>query len=137
METTPTTSQVTTFNFGTASENANTLISQGYCVNGTIYISGQYAHDMQDAVVGVGDFEAQVRQTLTNIDKVLAGFHVTKANIAELVVYLTNPREQAAPLTPLLQEYLGAHRPAGTVLGTTGLWYPEQLIEIRVIAHAN
>jgi enamine deaminase RidA (YjgF/YER057c/UK114 family) len=65
--TTPTTSQVTTFNFGTASENANTLISQGYCVNGTlyiyiyIYISGQYSHDTQDALVGVGDFEAQVR----------------------------------------------------------------------------
>lgn len=137
METTPTTSQVTTFNFGAASENANTLISQGYCVSGTIYISGQYAHDTEDAVVGVGDFEAQVKQTLKNIDKVLAGFHVTKANIAELVVYLTNPREQAAPLTPLLQEYLGTHRPAGTVLGTTGLWYPEQLIEIRVVAHAN
>lgn len=137
METTPTTAKVTTFDFGAASENANTLITQGYCVNGTIYISGQYSHDTQDAVVGVGDFEAQVRQTLKNIDKVLAGFHVTKTNIAEVVVYLTNPREQAGPLTPLMQEYFGAHRPAGTVLGTTGLWYPEQLIEIRVIAHAN
>jgi 2-iminobutanoate/2-iminopropanoate deaminase len=36
-----------------------------------------------------------------------------------------------------MQEYFGAQRPAGTVLGTTGLWYPEQLIEIRVVAHAN
>jgi hypothetical protein len=31
---------------------------------------------------------------------VLAGFHVTKTNIAEVVVYLTNPREQAGPLPP-------------------------------------
>ena len=137
MEPAPTTAKVTTFNLGAASEHANALISQGYCVNGTIYISGQYSHDTQDAVVGVGDFEAQVRQTLRNIDKVLAGFHVTKNNIAEVVVYLTNPREQAGPLAPLLQEYMGAHRPAGTVLGTTGLWYPEQLIEIRVVAHTN
>lgn len=137
METTPTTSKVTTFHLGAASEHANTLISQGYSVNGTIYISGQYSHDTQDAVVGVGDFEAQVRQTLKNIDRVLAGFHVTKANIAEVVIYLTSPREQAAALAPLLQEYMGAHRPAGTVIGVTGLWYPEQLIEIRVVAHAN
>ena len=137
METPTTSAKVTTFTLGTASEHANTLISQGYCVDGTIYISGQYSHDTQDAVVGVGDFEVQVRQTLQNIDKVLAGFHVTKNNIAEMVIYLTNPREQSAALAPLLQEYMGAHRPAGTVLGTTGLWYPEQLIEIRVVAHAN
>ena len=137
METTPTTAKVTTFNLGAASEHANTLISQGYCVNGTIYISGQYSHDTDDAVTGKGDFEAQVRQTLINIDTVLAGFHVTKNNIAELVIYLTNPAEQAAAVAPLLQQYLGAHRPAGTVIGVTGLWYPEQLIEIRVVAHAN
>ena len=81
MEETPATSKVTTFNFGAASEQANTLISQGYSVNGIIYISGQYSHNTTDAVVGVGDFEAQVRQTLKNIDRVLAGFHVTKSNI--------------------------------------------------------
>ena len=67
----------------------------------------------------------QARQTLKNIDRVLAGFHVTKSNIAEMVIYLTNPREQSAPLAPLLQEYMGQHRPAGTVIGVTGLWYPK------------
>lgn len=137
METAPTTAKVTTFNLGAASEDANTLISQGYQVNGTIYISGQYSHDTQGAVTGVGDFEAQVHQTFQNLDKVLAGFHVTKVNIAEVIIYLTNPREHAEPLAPLLQEYLGAHRPAGTILGTTGLWYPEQLLEIRAVAYAN
>lgn len=137
MEIVPKTSKVTTFNLGAASEHANTLISQGYSVNGTIYISGQYSHDTEDVVVGVGDFEAQVRQTLKNIDRVLAGFYVTKSNIAEVIVYLTNPREQSALLVPLLQEYMGEYRPAGTVIGVTGMWYPEQLIEIRVVAHTN
>lgn len=137
MEKTNIASSATTFNFGAASEDANGLISQGYSVNGTIYVSGQYSHDTQDAVVGESDFEAQVRQTLKNVDRVLAGFHVTKSNIAEVVIYLTNPREQALLLAPLLQEYMGEHRPAGTIIGVTGLWYPEQLIEIRVVAHAN
>ena len=131
------TATVKTFNLGSASEHADNLISQGYSVNGTIYISGQYSHDTTDAVTGVGDFAAQVRQTLKNIDRVLAGFNVTKSNIADMTIYLTNPPEQSGPLVPLLQEYMGKHRPAGTVIGVTGLWYPEQLIEIRVVAHEN
>ncbi|TSJ36445.1 RidA family protein [Mucilaginibacter corticis] len=137
MEQSNTTAKVKTFNLGAASEYANILISQGYSVNGMIYISGQYAHDTSDAVTGVGDFAAQVRQTLKNIDLVLAGFDVTKTNIADMIIYLTNPPEQSGPLVPLLQEYMGEHRPAATVIGVTGLWYPEQLIEIRVVAHAN
>lgn len=137
MEKVTNTANVKTFNFGLASENANTLISQGYSVNGTVYISGQYSHDTTDEVTGVGDFEFQVKQTLKNIDKVLAGFNLDRKNIAEMTIYLTNPQEQAAPLVPLLQKFVGDHRPAGTVIGVTGLWYPEQLIEIRVIAHAN
>jgi 2-iminobutanoate/2-iminopropanoate deaminase len=137
METATTASKVKTFNLGASSEYANILISQGYSVNGMIYISGQYAHDTTDAVTGVGDFEAQVRQTLKNIDRVLAGFNVTKSNIADMIIYLTNPPEQSGPLVPLLQEYMGEHRPAATVIGVTSLWYPEQLIEIRVVAHTE
>lgn len=57
-------------------------ISQGYSVNGTIYISGQFSHDTEGAFVGVGDIEAQTRQTLDNLDRVLAGFGVTKSNLA-------------------------------------------------------
>lgn len=137
MEKATTTSKVKTFNLGAASEYANTAISQGYSVNGTLYISGQYSHDTTDAVTGVGDFEAQVQQTIKNIDLVLAGFNLRRSNIADMIIYLTNPAEQAAPLVPLLQEFVGQHRPAATVIGVTSLWYPEQLIEIRVVAHAD
>lgn len=130
-------SNVTTYNHGAGSADANGLISQGYRVNGTIYVSGQFSHDMQGAAVGEGDFAAQARQTLENLDRVLAGFNVTKSNLAEMVVYLTNPTEQSGLLAPLLADYLGEHRPAGTVIGVTGLWYPHQLIEIRAVAHAD
>ena len=130
-------SKVSTYNHGAGSAEANAVISQGYRINDTIYISGQYSHDMKDQIVGVGDFGAQARQTFENIDRVLAGFNVKRSNIAELVVYLTNPREQSERLTPIIQGYLGDHRPAATVIGTTGLYYPEQLIEIRVVAHTD
>ena len=127
-------SKVTTYN---PSEEDNAIISQGYSVNGTIYVSGQYSHDTQGAFVGEGDFEVQARQTLENLDRVLAGFNVTKSNVAELVIYLTNPREQSELLAPLLKEYVGDHRPAATVIGVTGLWFPQQLLEIRAVAHTD
>ncbi|WP_029625317.1 RidA family protein [Sphingomonas sp. PAMC 26605] len=129
--------QVETFNFGSGSPEANTVISQGYRINDTIYISGQFSHDEKGKFVGVGDFATQARTTLANIDRVLAGFKLKRSNISELVVYLTDPRKQSDPLIPILQAYLGDHRPAGTVIGTTGLFYPDQLIEIRVVAHTD
>lgn len=62
-------------------------VAQGYSINGTIYIAGQFSHDMQGTFIGVNDIEAQVRQTLDNLDRVLAGFNVTKSNIAELEIF--------------------------------------------------
>ena len=55
-------------------------ISQAYSVNGTIYISGQFSHDSGGAFVGEGDIETQTRQTLKNLDHVLAEFGATKCD---------------------------------------------------------
>ncbi len=129
-------SKVTTYNHGAGSKVANAFSSQGYCVNGTIYISGQYSHNMQGEFVG-GDLEAQARQSLENLDRVLAGFNVTKSNIADVVVYLTNPQEHLWQVAALFAEYIGDHRPALTGIGVTYLAFPEQLVEIRVIAHTD
>ena len=111
-------------------------VTQGYSVNGTIYISGQFAHDLQGNFVGENDFAAQTRQTLDNLDRVLAGFNVTKHNLAEVVIYLTNPTEHFEPCVALLKEYVQHHRPAGTLRGVSHLAFPHQLIEIRAVAHA-
>jgi 2-iminobutanoate/2-iminopropanoate deaminase len=112
-------------------------VSQGYSINGTIYIAGQFSHDMQGAFVGEGDIVAQARQTLENLDRVLAGFHVTRANLAEVVIYLTNPSEHFEPCVALFKEYVGQHRPAGTLIGVSGLAFPHQLIEVRAVAHTD
>lgn len=111
-------------------------VSQGYSVNGTIYISGQCSHDMQGTFIGEGDLEAQTRQSLENLDRVLAGFGVTRSNIAEMEIFLTNPQEHFQPCVALFKEYVGDHRPAATLVGVSGLAFPQQLIEIRAVAHA-
>ncbi|USB33459.1 RidA family protein [Paenibacillus sp. YPG26] len=112
-------------------------ITQGYSVNGTIYISGQFSHDKEGTFVGEGDIEAQIRHTLDNLDRVLAEFNVTKSNLAYVEVYLTNPQEHFEPVVRLFKEYVGDHRPAGSLIGVTYLAYPEQLIEVSAIAHTD
>jgi 2-iminobutanoate/2-iminopropanoate deaminase len=127
---------VTRYDHGVPWELAHGM-TQGYCVNGMIYMSGQFAHDMEGALVGVGDFEAQLRQTLANLDRVLAGFNVGRSNIAELTVYLTNPGDHFGLFGPIYKAYVGDHRPAATVVGVTALAFPEQLVEIRAVAHTD
>lgn len=112
-------------------------ITQGYNVNGTIYISGQFSHDKEGAFVGEGDIEAQIRHTLDNLDRVLAEFNATKSNLAYVEIYLTNPQEHFEPVVRLFKEYVGEHRPAGSLIGVTYLAYPKQLIEVSAIAHTD
>lgn len=112
-------------------------ITQSYSVNGTIYISGQFSHNMEGTFIGEGNIEAQTRQTLENLDRVLEGFGVTKSNLAYMEIYLTNAQEHSEPVLRLFKEYLGQHRPAGSLIGVTYLAFPEQLIEISAVAHAD
>ncbi|WP_025028919.1 RidA family protein [Caldalkalibacillus mannanilyticus] len=112
-------------------------VTQGYSFNGTIYISGQFSHDMQGTFVGKGNIETQMRQTLENLDRVLAGFGVTRSNLAEMEVFLTNPQEHFDQTVLLYKEYVGDHRPAVTLVGVSGLAFPHQLIEIRAVAHTD
>ncbi|EFI68949.1 hypothetical protein BFZC1_08840 [Lysinibacillus fusiformis ZC1] len=112
-------------------------ISQGYSVNGTIYISGQFSHDTEGAFVGDGDIEAQTRQTLENLDRVLEGFGATKYNLAYLEIYLTNAKEHTEPVIRLFKKYMEQHRPAGSLIGVNYLASPEQLIEISAVAHTD
>ncbi|WP_435925355.1 RidA family protein [Paenibacillus sp. DYY-L-2] len=127
---------IKTYDHGVAWEEGNG-VTQGYSVNGTIYISGQFSHDMEGSFVGAGDIEAQTRQTLENLDRVLSGFGVTRSQLAYVEIYLTNPQEHFETCIGLFKEYMGQHRPAGTLLGVTYLAFPDQLIEISAVAHKD
>ncbi|MFD1884917.1 RidA family protein [Paenibacillus wenxiniae] len=110
-------------------------ISQGYRVDNTIYISGQFAHNADGELVGAENIEAQVRQTLNNLDSVLEQFGVTKSNLAYVELYLTDAQKHGEKAIELFKDYVGEHRPAGSMIGVTYLAFPEQLVEIRAVAH--
>ncbi|WP_411344506.1 RidA family protein [Paenibacillus sp. WLX1005] len=110
-------------------------ISQGYRVDQTLYISGQFSHNAEGEFVGTGDITAQMQQTLNNLDGVLKQFGVTKSNIAYVELYLTDAQAHGEMAIEIFKEYVGEHRPAGSMIGVTYLAFPEQLVEIRAAAH--
>ena len=54
--------QTSIYNHGVAWEEGNS-VSQGYSVNGTIFIAGQFSHTLEGEFVD-GDAAAQTRKTL-------------------------------------------------------------------------
>jgi len=136
LDTTKTPTTTTTFVHGVPWEDAYG-VAQAYCAKGLIFISGQFSHDMEGNFVGAGDITAQTRQTLDNLDRVLAGFDVTRRNLAELEMFLTDPAAHFEPCVSQLKDYLGGHRTAATLVGVSGLAFPHQLIEIRAVAHTD
>lgn len=112
-------------------------ISQAYSVNGTVYISGQFSHDSRGAFVGEGDIEMQTRQTLKNLDHVLVELGATNRNLAYVEIFLADAGAHADSVIKLFKEYLGKHRPAGTLVGVPNFAFPSQLIEISAVAHVD
>ncbi|MDQ0229177.1 RidA family protein [Metabacillus malikii] len=112
-------------------------ISQGYSVDNTIYISGQFSYNQEGQFTGTDDIEAQTRLTFENLDRILKEFNVTKNNLAYVELYLTKPEAHFDTVINMYKEYIGTHRPAGSLIGVTYLAFPEQLIEISAVAHTD
>ena len=65
--------------------------SQAVKVGDTIYLSGQVSHDDKGNIVGLGDMEMQMRQAYANVQKVLAQYGATMANIVDEVRIMALP----------------------------------------------
>ena len=121
--------------------------AQAVKVGDTIYVSGQLSHDDQGIMVAPapldaagriadhGNMGAQMGQSYANIEKVLASYGATMDDIVEEVVYVTDMDAAFAVAGAVRKEAYGG-RPvvASTILVTPRLAFPDQLIEIKVIA---
>jgi|GEM_PF-6674674 enamine deaminase RidA (YjgF/YER057c/UK114 family) len=64
--------------------------AQGVEVNGTVYVAGMVALNDDGQLVGAGgDMDAQARQTLKNVEKVLAEAGMTLDNVVKMTCYIT------------------------------------------------
>ncbi|GAA2815688.1 Rid family hydrolase [Crossiella cryophila] len=113
----------------------------------TIYLSGQLGHrgpDLHapapvDESGRITDFSAmgeQMRQAYANAAELLGRFGASLADVVEEVVYVLDIPAAFAVAGPVRKAAYGREDPqvASTILGTTGLAFPEQLVEIKFIA---
>jgi enamine deaminase RidA (YjgF/YER057c/UK114 family) len=109
--------------------------AQAVKVGDTIYLSGQVSHDDQGNIVGLGDMAAQMRQAYANIQKVLAQYGATMANIVDEVLFVTNMEAAFAAAVACRKEvFSGTPVVASTIVQIQRLAFPELLIEIKCVA---
>lgn len=110
------------------------LLSAGFRVGNMIYISGQVAVNDQREIVGVGDFEAQVRQTFANIKRILEAGGSGLDKIVHTTTYVTDIEDARKKWIHLKKEYFTFPYPAGTFVEISRLGSKEAMIEVDVVA---
>ena len=102
----------------------------------TIHVSGQVSVDATGAVVGRGDFRAQVERTFENLKAALAAAGATFRDAVKVTYYVVGLAPEHVPVVREVRaKYLdAANPPASTLVGVAALVVPDWLIEIEVVA---
>jgi 2-iminobutanoate/2-iminopropanoate deaminase len=98
-----------------------------------IYVSGQMAFDIDGALVGVHDMEAQTRKVFENLREILSANMAAFSDVVKMDTYVTDLAGLPA-IREVRREYLGDEPPASTLVEISGLVHPDALIEIDVVA---
>ena len=108
-------------------------IAPGWQVGNLLFLSGQAAINEHGELVGVGDFDAQLVQTMANIDRVLAAGGSDRSRIVKVTIYLTDMGNFPA-IMEARRKYFTPPYPADTIVEVRSLALPELMLEIDVTA---
>lgn len=105
-------------------------------VGNLLFISGQVALDAERQLVGPGDVEAQTRQVLDNVGRLLDAGGASWSDVVKITIYLTDMRnvDRVRQTRAAYYAEVAIQPPATTTLGVTGLAAPGALVEIEAIA---
>lgn len=103
------------------------LLSAATVHGGIVYLSGLAATDLSADVAG------QTRQTLAEIDRVLALAGSGKERLLRVEVYLADIRDFAA-MNAIYTAWTPPGRPPARVCSEARLWDPRALVEIMATA---
>ncbi len=98
-----------------------------------LFIAGQTAVDEKGNVVGKGDIEAQARQVMENLKKVLAEAGGSFENLVKTTTYITDIKYREG-LNKVRREYYKETPPTSTLVVVKGLANELYLLEIEGIA---
>lgn len=108
-------------------------IAPGWRVGDLLFLSGQAAIAPDGALVGIGDFDAQLAQTFANIERVLAVADSDLSKVVKVTIYLTDMANFPA-IVEARRRYFTPPYPADTIVEVRSLALPELMVEIDVIA---
>lgn len=115
---------------------------------GVIRVAGQFSHDSagnfiapaeigpDGRVLDARSMAKQMRQTYDNAASILAHFGATLADVVEETIYAVDFEAAFAVAGPVRKAAYGVAKPrcASTIVGTTRLALPVQLVEISLTA---
>jgi enamine deaminase RidA (YjgF/YER057c/UK114 family) len=110
----------------------------------TLYVSGAIVFRAEGEATDVAAFEAQVRRTLTMLNRTLAAADATLNDVAlinsfhvwEGPDFAGSKDEQIEVIARVWREFSDGPRPAWTAVGTTGLLGQGGIVEIQLIARS-
>ena len=106
--------------------------SRAVRVGDHVFVAGTTAMK-NGKLVGPDDVVAQTREAMSTIVNALHEAGATIGDVVRYRIFLTNIEDSRAVI-PLLGEYFGKVRPAGTLVGVSALIDPGMRIEIEVEA---
>ena len=108
--------------------NLNLPLSAAVIAGDRVYVSGALGNDETNR----GNAAAQTRATLEKLRKTLVAGGSSPSQVAESIVYVTNPNNLPA-IDAEYQAFFGSHQPARTTI-RCGLVAPDGLVEIMLTA---
>ena len=102
-----------------------------------VYIAGQVSSDASGALVGEGNFEAQVEQVFKNVKLALEAAGATMADIVKLNTYIVAEVDPAEiqKIRVVRDRYVNVKKPpASTLVVVSRLARPGWLIEVEAVA---
>jgi reactive intermediate/imine deaminase len=109
------------------------FIAPAWQAGGLLFLSGQASIGADGSIVGAGDFDAQLAQTMSNIQTVLAAGGSDLSKVVKVTIYLTD-MGHFPKILEARQRWFTPPYPADTTVEVKSLALPELMIEIDVIA---
>ena len=111
--------------------------SNGYVVDGVLFVAGQIAWDAQCRLLGAGDMAAQFDQALANVRAVLDAAGCPPERVGRVTVYVTDKRAYLAAARTIgaaWLNHLGRHFPAMALVQVADLLEDGAMVEIEATA---
>lgn len=109
------------------------LIAPARRVGDLVFLSGQASIGDDGSIVGEGDFDAQLKQTFANVERILKAAGGDFSDIVKVTIYLTD-MGNFPKILDARKRYFTPPYPADTTVEVTSLALPELMIEVDVIA---